>query len=215
MYRRECPLTYREKQLASGQLALGNGFLSFIGSIADLADSDQVGELVNLMFKLKYEEFVPTKETPGETFASTDLEGKAMSMELGIAMENVEEVLDLLLNAKPEIEVYAGVFSFRYVKRSRATLGFTRFDPTCAVEFNAAFNDRTIAYYERVWNDLEARGIPYTLHWGQMNNFAPDRVRTMYGNAVDKWLNARRTLLSADVRRVFTNEFLERAGLTD
>jgi hypothetical protein len=92
-------------------------------------------------------------------------------------------------------------------------LGFTKFPTTCTIEFNAAHNDRTLAFYNRIWEALAANNIPYTLHWGQMNNFTPQLVQSMYGDAFTNWIAARNALLSIPVRAVFSNTFLTTTGL--
>jgi hypothetical protein len=135
-----------------------------------------------------------------------------MSAEIGVALEDTARALDLLL-AAPEARGYAGVVTFRYVKRSQALLAFTKFDITCTIELPGAYADRTLSYYNAVWQGLENAGIPYTLHWGQIHNFTPARVRTMYGTAVDEWIASRNTLLDPQVRAVFTSPFLRQCGL--
>ena len=215
MYRRPCPLTYQEQPVPSGQYAIGNGFLSFIGKLSEELSSGSVGWLVNKIFEMQYKDFTAKLGTPGETFSTTDLMGKAMSMELGVSLENAEKVLDLLVNAKPEVEVYPGVFSFRYVKRSSAMLGFTKFDNTCTIEFNASYNARTVDFYNRVWNDLAKSGIPYTLHWGQMGNYSPALALAMYGaDVVKTWKDARTTLLDASMQKIFSSPFTDQCGLS-
>jgi len=65
-----------------------------------------------------------------------------------------------------------------------------------------------------VWTGLEQAGIPFTMHWGKFNWFlTPDRVRSMYGDNVQKWIASREALLSPEVRSVFTNDFLRSVGL--
>jgi hypothetical protein len=75
---------------------------------------------------------------------------------------------------------------------------------------------KTRAYFEQVYADLEAAGIPFTLHWGKFNTYwtAP-RLRAHYGAAaVDQWIASRETLLeSPAVRQVFTNPFMTGLGL--
>jgi hypothetical protein len=99
------------------------------------------------------------------------------------------------------------------VKKSKALLAFTKFDTTCAIELPAAYADGTTSYYQSVWEGLENAGIPFTLHWGQVNNFTPARVRAMYGSAVDDWINSRNSVLDAPARAVFTSPFLQACGL--
>ena len=135
-----------------------------------------------------------------------------MSAEIGIALEDTARVLDLML-AAPEVKSYPGLIAFRWVKGSKALLAFTKFDTTCAIELPAAYSDRTTQYYNAVWQALERAKIPYTLHWGQINNFTPERVRNMYGASVDDWIKSRNTLLDAQTRAVFTSPFLKQCGL--
>jgi hypothetical protein len=60
---------------------------------------------------------------------------------------------------------------------------------------------------------FDAEGIPYAMHWGKAGEFTTERVRRMYGSAVDDWLAARHALLEDPYREVFLNPFLERIGL--
>ena len=107
--------------------------------------------------------------------------------------------------------------ALRYVKSSRATLSFTRHAPqTCVMEIDGPRSDLMLGLYEKVWRELEASGIPFTFHWGKMSDVSqnPARVRRMYGDAVDAWRAARETLLpTPDLRRVFSNAYIEGAGL--
>ena len=108
------------------------------------------------------------------------------------------------------------VLSFRFVKGTRALLGFTRFDITAVMEMDAVNTPETRAFLDKVSNDLDAAGIPFTLHWGKYNTFlTPDRVRNRYGAAVDQRLTSRNTLLeSAMVREIFDNGFTTTLELT-
>jgi hypothetical protein len=83
---------------------------------------------------------------------------------------------------------------------------------------DAVSTPETRAYYNKVWEALDAAGIPFTLHWGKYNTFlTPDRVRNCYGDAaVDHWPASRETLLeSAAVRKIFNNDFTVNAGLAN
>jgi hypothetical protein len=56
---------------------------------------------------------------------------------------------------------------------------------------------------------LEQKGIPYTFHWGKMNDLDAVRVRARWGTArVQQWVAARQRILPTDAaRRVFANAF--------
>ena len=71
----------------------------------------------------------------------------------------------------------------------------------------------TRAFYEAIWQTLETSGIPYTFHWGKINNLDAARVRKMYGTACDQWMAARENLLPQAMQKVFTNASLIHYGL--
>ncbi|MEO8568043.1 MAG: FAD-linked oxidase, partial [Ginsengibacter sp.] len=62
---------------------------------------------------------------------------------------------------------------------------------------------------------LEELSIPYTLHWGKINfNLSPELLQKMYGDNLTKWKACRKSLLSDEVQKVFTNDFMIKCGLT-
>ena len=82
----------------------------------------------------------------------------------------------------------------------------------------SSVDPETRAFFNKVWEALDAAGIPFTLHWGKYNSFlTPIRVRDRYGDtAVDQWLASRETLLeSAAVRQIFNNDFTTGVGLAN
>jgi hypothetical protein len=108
---------------------------------------------------------------------------------------------------------FAGLFAYRFVKKSNATLAFTRFDFTCVLELDAAFSDVTRGFYTAVWKAFEDAGIPFTFHWGKINELDFTRISNMYGAGATSWIAARNKLLDADNRKVFTNAILQQWGL--
>lgn len=150
--------------------------------------------------------------TQGEIFSNVVARGKVMSTALGVAAEHANDVLELALTINRRIP-FAGVFSFRYVRQTGATLGFTKFPHTCVAEFDSFNTPATWQFYQQLWAAVEAAGIPFTFHWGKINNLAPDRLRRMYGQKVDEWLTARNTILPAEMLPVFTNQFMKDVGL--
>ena len=106
------------------------------------------------------------------------------------------------------------LFTMRFVKGTKALLGFTKFEPTCVLEIDGINTKKMREYANAVWNNLEQAGIPFTMHWGKLNSFLTKaRVKQMYGENVNKWIESRETLLSPDVGKVFTNDFLKSVGL--
>ncbi|HQQ96450.1 MAG TPA: FAD-binding protein [Cyclobacteriaceae bacterium] len=200
--------------LPSGSTGPGEGLLSVINTLTAVGGPALIASAINLLLK-KNMNLNPTPfiGACSEVFTTTFLRGKAMSMELGIAMENSTRVLDLILSLTPELDYYAGVISYRWVKQGTAMLGWTKFPITATIEFNAASNQRTMALYRRIWSELQTRGIDFTLHWGQMSEFTPALIQKMYGNKVTQWKNCRDQLMPATSRSVFTNDFMIKCGL--
>ena len=68
---------------------------------------------------------------------------------LGVPLERTDEALDLLLSVTHERGPFAGVYGLRYVKQSRALLGFTRFGTTCVFDLDGVDSKRTRTFFER------------------------------------------------------------------
>jgi FAD binding domain len=211
MYDRPYRSDYTRPPVSPGGLGPGDDVLGVMGNISNRLPAI-VGKLVNLIVPAEYPLFKKVLGTPGEIFFSNTDFQKAMSAEIGIAFEDSARVLDLML-ATAEVKNYPGLLAFRWVKGSKAMLAFTKFGTTCAIELPAAYSDRTMDFYNAVWQALEREKIPYTLHWGQINNFTPERVQHMYGAAVADWIKSRNTLLDSQTRAVFTSPFLRQCGL--
>jgi hypothetical protein len=64
-----------------------------------------------------------------------------------------------------------------------------------------------------VWQRLEDEGIPFTFHWGKMNELNIDRITKMYGSDAITWMKCRNKLLGPDSLKVFTNPLLTEWGL--
>jgi hypothetical protein len=211
MYQRPYRDPYTPPPVSSGGLGPGDDVLALMGKITDRLPA-LVGGLANLILPAQYPLHDKVLGTPADTFLSNTDFQKAMSTELGVGLEDAARVLDLMLGTQ-QVKDYAGVLAFRFVKGSKALLAFTKFDTTCTIELPGAYANSSTTFYNAVWQGLEAAGIPYTLHWGQLNNFTPERVRNMYGAAVDEWTTSRNTLLDAETRAVFTSPFLQQCGL--
>lgn len=141
-----------------------------------------------------------------------------ISTEFAVALPDAERALDVALGVIQGLKpgyFYPGVIGIRYVRKTRATLGFTRFPISCTFELPALGGVRgNQTFYRRLWAALDASQIAYTLHWGQLNDsLDAASVRRMYGKDVERWVQARRRLLGESGCRTFANDFLERVGL--
>jgi hypothetical protein len=192
----------------------GDDLPLIVGKITDAVPA-LVPTVVNKLVRTGYKPYANIWGTHGEIFTNTDTRGQVLSTAMGIPINQVDEMSELVQQVNNIHGPFTGVMAFRYVKKTTAVLGFTRFDPTCIVELDGVDSARTRAFYQAVWNEMERQGIPYTFHWGKVLSLTNSRLRQMYTDAsVDAWMDARRTLMNdAPSTGVFTNELMLEWGL--
>jgi len=194
------------------QLRPGDDLLAVLGVLSD-ALPELIPGVMNALSESRLKEFSNKVGTLGEIFDNTSTRGKAAGAAMGVPLSFASKALDTVLAVHEAEGPFAGVFALRFVKRSQAALAFTRFDPTCVVDLDGVFSKRSTGFFRRVWTTFAEAHIPYTVHWGKINNLDAAQVRRMYESAVDQWLASRRTLLDEASRRVFANSFLEHLDL--
>ncbi|MBY0426556.1 MAG: FAD-binding protein [Cytophagales bacterium] len=214
------PTTYTPPQ--DGQYGAGADVLSMLGQITGAVPViiPSLRIFMDSIIKSSFPKYTGEKGFRGDIFGSgqtlpiSDTAG--LSTEIGIDATNSLAVLNIVLNVSIEIP-FQGLISVRYVKKSKATLAFTKFDTTCTIEFPSAKSQQTLKFFNALWDALDNNNIPYTFHWGQCNNLnkSQNLVRKHWGNeAVDKWLNARNRLLKTPMQKhMFSNEFIDACGL--
>ncbi|MVM37433.1 FAD-binding protein [Spirosoma sp. HMF3257] len=193
----------------------GDDTLGLMQKVLDvLRPSQLVPFLVNQLYPAAKEQTNGWVGTMMDFFAPTDIRGKAASAAIGMDSRDSPRVLEKIIELNKQ-GAFPGVLGLRWVKKTSATLGFTRFPITCVLELDGIESALTNQFLERVWNALDAEGIPYTMHWGKVNfGLTPNRVRQMYTDAsVNSWLKARHQLVDAPTQAVFTNEFMENCDL--
>ncbi len=193
----------------------GDDFLHIVGLITDEVPA-LIPSIVNGVVNGQYKPFSGRWGTLGEIFSYTSIHGgSSTGSALGIPLNRTNEALELLLSVTDQHGPFAGVYGLRFVKKSDALLGFTRFERTCVIDIDGTDSKRTRSFFRNVWEAFDDAGIPFTLHWGKAGDFTRERVRKMYGSSVDEWLSCRQMLLDENARTVFSNPFLKRAGLDE
>lgn len=197
---------------------VGDDILSAVASIADIV-GEAVPTVVTMLFGQVAQVQKGYTQTPRNIFGDSTIyrpKNGGASVELGVPIEKAQEAVDSV-NATASSSSFAGVIGIRFVKNSLATLAFTRFAPlTCTIELPAVNSQATQQFYRKVFQDLDSKKIPFTLHWGQEGDYSPQRLQSMYGNSVEKWTQQRNRLLPDHVQRyMFTNDFLKRCGINE
>jgi hypothetical protein len=190
----------------------GDDAPAFIGLVSD-ALPVSIPSVVNGVLSRAYGPLDKVLGTLGEIFTNNTLRGKVASAAVGVPVSRSAETLDTLLELNRREGPFPILAAMRYVKATRATLGWARFEPTCVFELDGPLSNRNQELYSRMWRALRQRGIPHTFHWGKMLELDAARVRSQYGAAVDQWIAARESLLDAKSRHIFSSPFLEELGL--
>lgn len=212
MYKRPYRSDYKPPVRNSAGIGPGDDAPCFVGRLTD-AVPKLVPVLVNKLLAGTLTAYNKQFGTLGEIFSNTDLHGKLLSAAIGIPIEKVNTVIDLLLAVNKSKGPFGGLFAFRFVKQSKALLAFTRYTYTCVVELDATFSATTYAFYSEVWKELDRQDIPYTFHWGKVCELTPARLKKAYGDSLDQWIASRKQLLEPKALSVFTNPVMQEWGL--
>ena len=151
-----------------------------------------------------------------DMFRGEIVEGRLLVSDTAVPMSRALEALSIAFETYADFGTLLPVIvSSRFVKGTKALLGFTKFDQNVTVEIDTISTPKSREYLNLFRRNLEQAGIPFALHWGKLESFlTPARLRAIYGDDLDRWLQSRETLLeNAAVRKVFTNAFMARLGL--
>lgn len=160
--------------------------------------------------------------TLGEIFWDTTQQSAAFGCAIGLDIKDAEKALDLMAQLMNDAGPIPGILSMRFVKRSEALLGFTRFDTTCILEMDGILwkgNQHMISledFMRKVVEVLKGNNIAFTFHWGKNADWSfPGLVDYMYGDRDDTWKNLRSALLTRQMAGLFNNDFLDSVMLSD
>jgi len=211
MYKRHGSVPVQRQE--QGRLVPGADALGLAGKLAGLSPK-RVPQMMDRLFDvmLKTSERPPLG-THGQVFGPTGLVGKSLSMEAGVNLTDASAALETLVETA-KAHHYPGLIGVRFVRKSDASIAFTRFDTTCMIEMTGAGGPQTLEFYDRAWSALESRRLPFTLHWGKVNNTSASNIRSRFGAAsVDEWIAARESFLSPAARHMFSSASLRAQGL--
>jgi hypothetical protein len=212
-YKRPYRKDYVKPEKNDAGIGPGDAAPAFIGKLTKVIPK-LVPTIVNKLIGGALKPYSRQFGTLGEIFDNTDFTGKLASTALGLPLNKVNRVAELLLEINKTDGPFSGIFAFRYVKKTNATLGFTHFgDFTCVLELDGIFSPETDKFYQAVWKRLDDEKIPFTFHWGKMSDINPDRMKKMYGKDAASWVAARNKLLKPDAMKVFTNPLITQWGL--
>ncbi len=215
MYKRSYHTDYTPPPIDSTGIGPGDDAPAFLGMLSQSLPA-MVPLLVNKLIGSTYKEYSNVYGTVGEIFNNTDTRGKVLSAAIGVDATNTTKVIDIINQVNASDGPFAGVYAFRYVKQSTATLGFTCFGPvTCVIELDGVMSDHSYHFYQQLWAALEANDIAFTFHWGKVCEIDLIRLSHMYGSKLTRWNMARRALITDPAcLKLFTNDQMTAWGWT-
>jgi hypothetical protein len=160
--------------------------------------------------------------TLAEIFWDAPYQGPAFACSFGEDHTDSPKALKLLVDLAKNEGTIPGIFAMRFVRKSDATLSFAKFPITCMIEIDGVLWTKTSSimslteFARRMTQVLKDNGIPFTIHWGKNADWAfPGLVEHMYGENVIEWKNYRNSLLTTEMARLFSNDFLDATGLSN
>ncbi|WP_025740239.1 FAD-binding protein [Aquimarina pacifica] len=157
-----------------------------------------------------------------ETFWDAPYQGPAFACSFGVDSSDSERALNALMNLTKKEGPIPGIYAMRFVKKSEATLGFTKFPVTCVIEIDGVIwkKSRNLMslqeFSKRMIEVLQQHNIEFTIHWGKNADWGfSGLLDDMYGSKALEWKKCRNLLLSDKMKEVFSNDFLRTVGLSE
>lgn len=156
-----------------------------------------------------------------EIFWDAEYKGPAFAISFGVDHKDSSKVMELLGRLTVDNGPIPGIFAMRFVKQTKATLGFTKFPVTCMIEIDGVIWRETKKiislkdYAKLMMEALQANNIAYTIHWGKNAYWElPGLLAYMFdADSITRWKDIRNQLLSKEMRKVFSNQFIQTLGI--
>lgn len=177
------------------------------------ADDNILPGLINKLLPKEDKEIGYLKDIFGDT---SNLRKGQFSCALAVDIEHAQRVIQYMMDHfkdKKNAKI-PSVFSMRFVKKSKATMAFTKYKMNCLIGIDGASDRRTERYLEYISDQLRIMKVPHTWHWGKVNEMDAVFVRDTYGTSLTKWSKARKALIpDIKVRQAFTSEYTRKLGI--
>lgn len=207
-------------------LAIPSDLMGLISRVADALDGLPTGALTTEVLAGvvtdQVEDLYRNAELegfPGQIFGSNDLPaGTGASTEIVFdhrhTRDVVAELWEVLAQRAEHGEHVLGGMALRFAPQSAAHLAMNCRPRNAYLEFPAVRSAGTLAVFRAMWERLDAQGIPFTCHWGQLHGLTPGHLRRWFGDRVDRWTAARQRILPLPLARtVFGAPLLADLGL--
>jgi hypothetical protein len=163
----------------------------------------------------------PVTGTHAQIFFDSVQQGPAFACEVCIDIKHAETAYGIMSQMARDIGPMPGLFAMRFIKQSKALLSSASFPVSCMLEINGVISSSGNApralkeFCTAIVQSLKNKNIPFTIHWGKTADWKyPGLVEHMYGDKAKKWREYRCTLLTKEMAKVFSNNFLDDTGMS-
>lgn len=153
--------------------------------------------------------------TLADTFYDTTTAGQTFACGVCIPIEKTSTTLELMKQMITNVGGIPAIFALRFVKKSKATLAFTRFEQSCIFEIDGLRTKKNISFVQKIPKLLRDNGIPFTFHWGKDNPMDAALVKEMYGVDYTDFILQRSKLMTSAESAVFSGSYTDGLGLSD
>jgi len=156
-----------------------------------------------------------------EIFWDTKFLAKAFGCAIGIDNSNSSKCLSIMYSILDQFGPVPGIFSMRFVKQTKALIGFTRFPMTCILEVDGIWENeedlrKLDLYYKRIIREFKRNNIEFTFHWGKNSFWSyPNLVNSMYNGYENEWKEIRSALLGPEMCDFLSNKFVRDLRLSE
>jgi FAD/FMN-containing dehydrogenase len=200
-----------------------NEVLDLIGQLSESLDGPlgalALKALIRKTVSDRYQPGDSAPRFPGQMFGwSTTPPGQGASTELVVdhtrTRDAVDAIYHVLAAADTRGEHLLGAVALRFVPRTHALLGMNIHAFNTFIELPSIRTPEVARLYRACYAELQARGIPFTCHWGQQHELDAAQVAHYFGDRAARWRAARRALLGELGQRVFASADLASLGLS-
>ena len=122
MYKRPYTNNYQPPVVDFDRAGPGDDVPAFLGKITDVIPA-LTPIAVNNLIKTQYVPYSNVLGTSGEIFTNNNIRGRILSTAMGVPIQFVNDVNELLIQLNSTHGPFTGVFSYRYVKKIRCYVG--------------------------------------------------------------------------------------------
>ena len=213
MYKKPFDPNYKKIDRNSGNY-YNPDLLSVIGKITKLAPITTPAFIQALGSQvMPKENFDGEDGTLADHFWDTTTAGHTFSTAIGIPIDQSRLAINTLIELIENNTNIPAILALRFVKGTKALMGFTHFDRTCILEIDGVRNSIIDDFIKKIPPAFKAKGIDFSFHWGKFNPLDAQMVKDIYKDRFELWKNKRSELMNKSASDLYCSAYAQSLGL--